>query len=57
MSSERIIMGEACSSRPFAKMVEKFKQKQGHKIGNRKHIKRKHIMLMRTLTYKRWGVK
>jgi hypothetical protein len=28
MSFKRITMGETCSSRPFAKMVEKFKQKQ-----------------------------
>jgi hypothetical protein len=41
MSSKRITMGETCSSRPFAKMVEKFKQKQGHDMGNRKVHKNK----------------
>jgi hypothetical protein len=41
MSFQRIIVGEAHSSKPLPKMVEKFERERGHEMGNRKAHKDK----------------
>jgi len=41
MSLEKIIVGEAHSFRPLAKMVEKFEPERGHEMGNKKAHKNK----------------
>jgi hypothetical protein len=41
MSFQKIIVGEACSSKPLPKMVGKFEQERGHEMGNRKTHKDK----------------